>query len=1350
MGKPLYLFPVRSTPAGHASWPDIRAFEVNDAAVCTTPIVAAAAGFIPTTDGLRQIYSSGFANRANASVTEAGGNPLLGGRGALGWIDWYGNPGTYDVRIATGLPDQVGTKSWVAVFDGKRDFVRNLWTGSDLKLWTAGLALANGKNTVIVPDGGIWQISHTGTGAAGTNAPNGAGVLVAGYSGDSHTFTDNAGKVWTRLNYPDGVQLKALYFLQAAHAGRTVVGEVGPTEADPGVDNVPVATWGARSVQLSVSGRYGPQMTFMAATTAWLRGISLQEHAPVLQDIALKDQQGQDVGAAPTLFCHEAVGLEVLEIVRASGDADLQLVGDHADYFEIVTRANGSLWIRAAAPIPDAQAGDLDLGVTQTDLNASGPTAHTTWFTAGDLVSSLGKPLTGKFARMPTLQWRGRKLNVMDHYDARWPGAVGAPTATYTVAGAAALVATYNGLAAGAASMARHRILLQDGVYEGSHALQSKNFGGGWCLIEPAPGHNPQVAMAFAATFRKVMFRGVTFIPDTARRAASGTYQFLLSEPGPAPANGFTVLKFEDCKWGAGFAGVDLVEWAQQQAALPSSSTDKYWQALFAPHAESIEFQNCHFKGTRVSIAVQAARLLVLEDCDTQWSRADFLSMTNAAFASTRGVFPDDHMRVVMRRITLRNEIDFIDYTNAAHTDLAQVNRQVNDNNWLPGITSWANGTLFVDERTYPVRVYKIVAGGGGAFGANPPAGTVPNVNEVNGAVTVAFQYEIPPNNLYLVFEDIAMNADGPLRGLAARQSAIDSNEFRGQKTIIYAFDCVLATSNIIGLFSGSGEVHAAHCAYPSQAHLSLIASPTVSDTPLKNSNGTWNGKIWSFRNVVQQPAYVTWPQFGGSKFESDTDIVQRFEPTSPDPHLVYAGPFVTVASGDNLGWRHAPSLDDSGTNSPAAFRAQLRAIYGPAAGVSAGILSALDAVPDGPTAYTLTKNVGATVAFPTPVILTVALDDAAIADVHVTVACSLAGVFAGGNVVTIPAGQSVGSVTWTPSAPGAAAFSAGDDAGLADPPALNVTVTGASGPTAYALTCSIGPVAQVPAAATLTATLNAAATAPVHVTIASSLAGAFTAGAVITIGIGQTAGSVTWVPAVDGLASFTAADDAGLPDPAPVTVTYLPAAVAPTGYTLVLDDAEVEYPATVTLTATLDAQAVDPVAIAVSASMAGLFPDGAVIAIAAGETQGAIAWIPDGPGDVTFTASDDQDLDPPHSVLLTVLAPPAAPSALEQSLSRTRVGVGGSIQVHYYLDLPALVPIVVTPALEGDMTGVFSHPTVTIPAGATDVTIAFTATSEGHGVLSATSNGVGITDPTPIAVNAFAAFRGQVLRWLR
>lgn len=941
----IYGFAERNTAPGNATWGGTVPV-LNDANHNTEVILATTnhSAYVNTLDGLKRYIANGAHTASDATMTQAGNKPELAGAAAFSsafYRQFETAPGKYKFRIATGTTAAIATPSRFALFKGNRDTVRARWPGSLLP-WSSGMALVNGTQSILSSvDNTVWTINHTGAGVAGAVEPSGSGA----------TFNDGpggaGGKVWSRVNYANGEQLIALYYHRATHNGASTIGETGPTPTHGG-SPVAAASWGTVECEIEFTGSQGNSVFLerLSGVNGYLRYHSYQEVLPTLVDVALYDEFSDPLGTTLNPWCHERLGLQIARISQVNGAVDMQIVGPDAAYLG-VQMISGQAWIVSTAMKPDAAGGTaVNASVRQTDATAE-PTTHDTPI-SGVWQSSQGKPTTGIDIWRSAESWPKRK-QAFTVFDAVWPGAVGPADNIVTCNSGATLKSVIEGLAHGPANTVKHEVRVQDGTYTGYIQIAKRDYGSGWVRIVRAPGHNPIFRMSVSFICRKVHWNltGILWANNPATMAGQ-TYCLQCPSPGTGGINndgtGWAVIQVDNPTMGVlvdpTLNATDYRNWVLVADGLDEDN----WQFLSMGHGESVVVRNAKFYGMRACIVPVNVRCVIAENCDVRRIKADFLPFKSGGTASdVMGVFPDDNMHVLCRRTSYRDCIDEADWVTTAHQDVVQQQRVYTEYNWAAnGGGRVVNDLFAVYEKDGPQRVYRVVSTtGAGLFGATPPVGTVVGTDETNGDLVVEYVHTIPVIDVYLVFEDNDMTASAPARGGAPVQNQIDSNSGRGQRTWLIAFNNVSCTVADIGYtIGGPGKAWVDQCTMISPSEIG-----TRAETLLPAGQGIGvvrDGKIRSTGCVVEELGYFSLNHNAAAarKFDDHSTIVRRLAPGEPSPLLTFAGPFETVASGPRAGWRHFPALDDSGLNSPEAYRQQLRSMLRTIDGSGAGIVS--------------------------------------------------------------------------------------------------------------------------------------------------------------------------------------------------------------------------------------------------------------------------------------------------------------------------------------------------------------------------------------------------------------------------
>lgn len=205
-------------------------------------------------------------------------------------------------------------------------------------------------------------------------------------------------------------------------------------------------------------------------------------------------------------------------------------------------------------------------------------------------------------------------------------------------------------------------------------------------------------------------------------------------------------------------------------------------------------------------------------------------------------------------------------------------------------------------------------------------------------------------------------------------------------------------------------------------------------------------------------------------------------------------------------------------------------------------------------------------------------------------------------------------------------------------------------GPTAYTLT-SPQTTVEVGVAITLNVLLDAPAEAGgVDFTWGvSGVTGSFSE-AVTTIAEGNVAGSVIFTPTSAGTATFTAPDDAGLPNPTSVVVTVTSPVVVPTSYTLTAGRSTVSLGGQVPLTIELDQPAVAPVTFTFTVTPTG-YVTPATVQILTGQRTASVALVPEAIGPVTVAPADDRGLTDPAPTAVQVVVGQVTAGAVKKLL---------------------------------------------------------------------------------------------------
>lgn len=197
-------------------------------------------------------------------------------------------------------------------------------------------------------------------------------------------------------------------------------------------------------------------------------------------------------------------------------------------------------------------------------------------------------------------------------------------------------------------------------------------------------------------------------------------------------------------------------------------------------------------------------------------------------------------------------------------------------------------------------------------------------------------------------------------------------------------------------------------------------------------------------------------------------------------------------------------------------------------------------------------------------------------------------------------------------------------------------TIYQATPPTSISQSANVSTV-TVGEAVTITYQLDAAANQSVTVTPGvSGVTGDFSA-ATAVIGVGEASAQLTFTPTSAGTATITAADNRSLIGPSNITVTVNAAQASPTAYTQAANQASTTLGGSITVTYTLNAQAVTDVTITPAVSgVSGVFSSSTVV-ITNGQTSGQVTFFPSSVGSGTLTATDDSSLTDPAGISITV-----------------------------------------------------------------------------------------------------------------
>lgn len=927
-----YRFLFMGSAAG-SGWPapGRQQFDVNDSTANTEVITADGGSLDPITtiDGLKTYVCRLAGSYSNRSATNAGYTVNTNERAAMlgGNVNitsytafvFHTNPGDYNLRVALGSPSGGVTVHVFAIFEGT--LLSTVLNGTSPSKYLPGMGVS--KTTAIISpiDGTVWRTKAAGT--AGTDAPNGLGNA-------NQEYIDNNGVTWYRLNWPNGDQCKAAFFIH--NTATTAANQVLDTSKTP----VSTGTWGNHSATINCSGLHGPAFTVYRISALPLSTLEFTEIENPLQDVRLVNHE-LVVETNPTFYCLERQGFELFKIVQVTGPSNFSLLGAHAPYYEIV-KIGLDYYLTSKSPVPDSMAGPLDLTIRQTNGNVTRDTTIN-----GTLVAT-GKPQNDNFYEfMPSRQWMLEKP-VWELYNdptIRWDGTNNEPAdVVATVNSFASLQAYFDTIkdSITPANTTKYEVLFEEGIYEGRGGLPDLDFGTGWVRFKPAPGHNPVWSMSLGWCVRRLeIVAGFTVLPDPAKMG--GLNAFTLSDPSGGMAAGI--------KNGGRLASAVLDQFHAGAYYDPNISDSDWlflpkgqneWNFVAVKNSEFFCLKNTNIWHIRLGVSITNTRLAVVENCDVRKGRQDFLQYRPAGLGDETGIWADDSTNVIVDNCTVRDECDDALYSSTAHVDVVQQVRQVTENSWGPGKVAppARDGIIyggFVIPDTFPMKVYHVTINdneGINLLGLTPPTGTVIGAEEVNGDVTVKFAGYIPPATSRIIVRNLNSYCDGPLRGSAVRQTGIDSNSDRGQFNYQSWFNCCIATPNQLGVgVSGPGEGWVSRCVMSPQGSLSTRAD--AKDTPLRpRVQLTGKAKIYSVANVCADASSDGGGAHpDGRKYEDRTTKIATF---LTDPSSILNGPFYQLDAIDspNHGLWHYPYINDTGNNSRDEFRTQLRSILRP------------------------------------------------------------------------------------------------------------------------------------------------------------------------------------------------------------------------------------------------------------------------------------------------------------------------------------------------------------------------------------------------------------------------------------
>lgn len=905
-------FSFRSTLAG--SW---AITDPNDADNTTTPVYSGAdplyADGVLSSDGVH-VYGriNNAQTFADTSQTNAGSNPLLGGRLGLTSVWAYqidAQPGTYDVRMAFGAGIAGTLRNVLAVFSGTYAHVSAVITTGVAALWTASASYTLNSFMISKTDKSVWKCTTAGD--SSTVEPSGAGP----------TFSDGT-VTWTRQ------PLDALHIIDGSTTAANIV-------VDQNSAAVLASNWSASAtVALTIAGgASGNAFTLLRLTnaTTYIKQFSARLQQPTLVDVVISDDQDVDVTASPSIYAAQPEGYRTWKIQTTAGASDVSaftLTGDLAPYFDIVSYG-GAPWLATKAlRVPEVMVGTRSLTIRQTDLDAV-VTTHDTVLSV-TVVSAQGRPEDGSMlGRLFTQQYLERKL-VLDEVASMWPGYAGqtiAPGNDYVVNSGATLATAIAAITPDGSSW--YRVQLQDGTYSGTLNI-IKDFGTGGLLITPAAGHDPEwnIALTGSSTVHGLHVKGVRCPGEKAQMGAQ-LILWRFADPGPTGIGGngrFNRLKFDsDCRFGIGFSDT---------ASVPAATTDADPGAtiyIYVPHGENVEISGCQFDGS-AGTAVSGVLNYKYYNNGIERPLYDVMKIGQQEFATST---PQLETYAYVARNYFRNENDFLNRGTEPHVDFVQVgtplqnmsfwfaNKGANVNISNPDGTPWVVGNQVLKTDAgggFFGRVYQVAAvTGTGYAGATGPTGTTNG--QVDGDVTWDYVADYAGGIVtHLLMEDNTVQStliNGTRSGI---QFLIDSTGGWGNEVIGNFINNSQGSNTGRGFQINDGKLFAAFntLAFPSES--ADYASGTNFVRPTIQLD---RGYLLTQNNVLAQDVLNT----DAKEANYGNVVVDWFgSAVAPNrPADVLNGPFVLQDKIVDT-WSY-PSLDDSGTNPAVAFVAQQRSI---------------------------------------------------------------------------------------------------------------------------------------------------------------------------------------------------------------------------------------------------------------------------------------------------------------------------------------------------------------------------------------------------------------------------------------
>lgn len=724
-------------------------------------------------------------------------------------------------------------------------------------------------------------------------------------------------------------------------------GATGSTVDATSVDRGGTAGWLANNAESApaqvTQGYISGVRTSDSADNTIIHNFGWQTYVMPLQDVTLNDKLNVPISGSPTIYARQPAGVPLARIISTLGDQTFSIdpTCDLAPYVTTRTYALGEATtpgvylMSNGTPIPDTFAGARSLKIIQS---SSGTADHTTTFSV-NVVSSGGR-LTpnngGILSLISTEAWMIHD-KVEQIKATRWAGYTGQaidPAKDFVANGALDFAAKWNAITPDTTSW--YRIQVSDGAtWDGQNiTCNSKNFGTGGILVEPASGKDPAINSQ------------ITFNTARGLHMRNLKMPFVGSKmPGP-----FECIHFNDNFASAGYANVFIIEnnrigvmfdpavrevdISGSNGTNETSSGDN--RPFFVHFAEHAEFRGNTFDGFGQGIIGNGCRLLVVENNHVMRASNDFIPwcpMEDYDNTTNFAAFGDHNIYVSIADNTYHYEADVAGYTNGKHGDFRQVR--------LLKTALWSSGASITlgTKRLFGGKIFQCTTPG--TTGTTGPTGNVNDTNIADGTVVWTCIAALPPLVIWESFHgNDLMSAEKVIHsGTNDRQFWFQNLDQTGYTLHAAVFDNAQAGMGQYGFAPAhSGNVY---------VEFNAAGPPSANDTTQAYDSNLFP-QIQSQGNLAKVVARCNII----SKSITPLDgVIQAFgnvicSPTTTDngvndPRNVFQGQFTTeiATSGvtPRITWARADGWTDSPTRTKKEVKLVLRKQLRPKAGKGAG-----------------------------------------------------------------------------------------------------------------------------------------------------------------------------------------------------------------------------------------------------------------------------------------------------------------------------------------------------------------------------------------------------------------------------